>query len=141
MATMSDEDRRAFLTAGTRTGILSTVRKDGSPHAAPIWFLLDGDDVLFMTGRDTVKGRSMLRDPRAALTVDEAAPPYSFATVSGRVEISEDLDEMLPWSIRIAARYMGADKADEYGRRNAVPGELLLRLVPDRIVAQAAVAD
>ena len=46
---MSDEERRAFLSAGTRTGILSTVRRDGRPHAAPIWFVLDGDDIVFTT--------------------------------------------------------------------------------------------
>lgn len=138
---MTDQQRRKFLMTGTRTGVLSTVRKDGSPHAAPIWFVLDGDDAVFMTGRDTLKGRSLRRDGRAALTVDDAEPPYSFVTMTGRVEISEEPDQLLHWSRLIAARYMGADKAEEFGRRNAVPGELLLRLVPDRTVATAAVAD
>lgn len=138
---MTDQQRRKFLMTGTRTGVLSTVRKDGSPHAAPIWFVLDGDDAVFMTGRDTLKGRSLRRDGRAALTVDDAEPPYSFVTMSGRVEISEEPDQLLHWSKLIAARYMGADKAEEFGRRNAVPGELLVRLVPDRTVAMAAVAD
>lgn len=138
---MTDDERRAFLSAGTRTGVLSTVRKDGSPHAAPVWFVLDGDDLVFMTGAETVKGRNLRGDGRAVMTVDDGAPPYSFVTVTGSVEISEDLDVMLPLSIRIAARYVGDDKAEEFGRRNAVPGELLVRLRPSHTVAVADLAD
>jgi PPOX class probable F420-dependent enzyme len=142
MATqMSDEVRRAFLTEGTRTGVLSTVRKDGRPHAAPIWFVLDGDSVVFTTGRDTVKGRNLRRTGQAVLTVDEAVPPFSFVTISGPVEISDDLDEMLRWATELGGRYMGAASAKEFGRRNAVPEELLVRLVPERVVALSAIAD
>lgn len=138
---MSDDERRAFLSAGTRTGVLSTVRADGRPHAAPIWFVLDGDNAIFTTGRDTVKGRNLRRTGQAALTVDEAAPPFSFVTIMGRAEISDDHDEMLRWATAIGGRYMGADNAEQFGRRNAVPEELLVRLVPDKIVAVARVAD
>ncbi|WP_375477230.1 PPOX class F420-dependent oxidoreductase [uncultured Jatrophihabitans sp.] len=138
---MTADERGAFLLGGTRTGILSTVRADGRPHAVPVWFVLDGDDVLFMTGGDTVKGRNLRRTGQAVLTVDDGRPPYAFVTVTGRVELSDDVAAMLPWSIAMGERYMGADKAEEFGRRNAVPGELLVRIVPDRIVAMAAVAD
>ena len=48
---------------------------------------------------------------------------------------------MLVWSTRIAHRYMGAEHAEAYGRRNAVPGELLVRLVADHVVTEAGVAD
>ena len=138
---MSDDERRAYLSTGTRTGVLSTVRRDGRPHAAPVWFVLDDDVLVFMTGRDTVKGKNLLRTGQATMTVDTPEPPYGFVTITGNVEISEDLEAMLPWSIRIAARYMGADKADQFGRRNAVEGELLLRLVPERTVALQGLAD
>jgi PPOX class probable F420-dependent enzyme len=138
---MTDDERRAFLSAGTRTGVLSTVRKDGRPHAAPIWFVLDGDIAVFTTGRDTVKGRNLRRTGQAALTVDEAAPPFSFVSITGHVEISDDLDDLLRWATALGGRYMGAGNAEEFGRRNAVPEELLVRLVPDRIVALAGIAD
>lgn len=142
MATaMSDSERREFMMRGPRTAVLSTVRRDGRPHAAPIWFVLDGDDVVFTTGRDTVKGRNLLRTGQAALTVDDAAPPFSFVTITGSVTISADLDEMLPWAIALGGRYMGAAQAEEFGRRNAVDGELLVRLTPEHVVALAAIAD
>jgi len=104
---MTDDQRRAFLLDGTRTGILATVRRDGRPHAAPIWFTLDGDDVIFTTGADTVKGRNLRRTGRALVVVDESTPPFDFVTVEGAVEISEDLDEMLRWATVLGGRYMG----------------------------------
>src|SRR5947208_14534717 len=107
MATrMSDEQRRAFLMAGTRTGVLSTVRADGRPHAAPIWFVLDGDDAIFTTAATTLKGKTLRRTGQAHLTVDDSAPPFAFVTMSGHVEISEDLDEMLVWATKLGGRYM-----------------------------------
>lgn len=139
--TMTDDQRRAFLLDGTRTGILATVRKNGHPHAAPVWFTLDGDDVLFTTAADSVKGRNLRRTGRALLVVDESTPPFDFVTVDGVVEVSEDLDELLHWATVLGGRYMGEANADAFGRRNAVPGELLVRLRPEKIVAQAGIAE
>ena len=56
-------------------------------------------------------------------------------------EITEDPGPLLEWAIRIAGRYMGAERAKAYGRRNAMPGELLVRITPNHVVAQADVAD
>lgn len=131
---MSPERIYEFLGEGTRTGKLATVRPDGRPHVAPIWFVIDGADLLFMTNSQTVKGRSLRNDPRAALTVDLEAPPYAFASVEGTVTIETDPAAMLPHSIAIAHRYMGAELADEFGRRNAVEGEYLVRLTPTHMV-------
>ena len=139
---MSVDERIAFLSHGTRTGKLATVREDGRPHVQPIWFVLDDDgSLVFTTGRATVKGRNLRRDPRASLIVNDEAPPFAYVRVDGAVEISEDLDEMLVWATRIAYRYMGPELAESYGRRNAVPGELLVRLRPAHVVTEAGVAD
>ncbi|WP_007515161.1 PPOX class F420-dependent oxidoreductase [Pseudofrankia saprophytica] len=141
MVAMGAGEWREFAAAGTRTGKLATVRADGRPHIAPIWFVLDGDDILFNTGADTVKGRNLRRDGRASLCVDDDTPPYAFVIVSGTVTLSEDLAEVRRWATAIGGRYMGADRAEEFGRRNGVPGELLVRLTPTSITAQRAVAD
>src|SRR5438477_15018 len=72
MHIMSEEEWKAFLSAEpARTGKLATTRKDGRPHVAPIWYDLDGDGTLvFTTGAETLKGRSIRRDPRVALCAD-----------------------------------------------------------------------
>jgi PPOX class probable F420-dependent enzyme len=137
---MTDEEWRAFVLDGTRTGKLSTVRADGSPHVAPIWFLLDGDELVFNTGKDTVKGRNLARDGRVALCVDDDRPPFHFVVLNGRARLSEDLAEVRLWATRIAARYMGEDRAEEYGARNGVPGELLVRVTIDNVLAMRDVA-
>ncbi|MEV5688138.1 MULTISPECIES: PPOX class F420-dependent oxidoreductase [unclassified Streptomyces] len=138
---MTDEERRAFLSEGTRTAKLSTVRADGSPHIAPVWFLLDGDDLVFNTGKETVKGRNLARDGRVALCIDDDRPPFAFAVLQGQAELSEDPAQLRHWATRIAARYMGEEAAEEFGRRNGVPGELVVRVRVDKAVAMAAVAD
>ncbi|MEW2251498.1 PPOX class F420-dependent oxidoreductase [Streptomyces sp. NPDC058733] len=138
---MTDEEWRAFVSQGTRTGKLATTRADGSPHVAPIWFLLDGDDVVFTTHRETVKGRNLARDGRVALCVDDDRPPFHFVVLQGRARLSEDLDELRGWAARIGGRYMGEDRAEEFGARNGVPGELLVRVTVDKVLAQKAIAD
>ncbi|MFJ8332102.1 PPOX class F420-dependent oxidoreductase [Streptomyces sp. NPDC094437] len=137
---MTDEEWRAFLSEGTRTAKLSTVRADGSPHVTPIWFLLDGDDVVFNTGTTSVKGRNLVRDGRVALCVDDDRPPFDYVVVRGRATVSEDLDELTYWSARIAGRYMGEHRAEEFGARNGVPGELLVRVRIEKVLAQKAIA-
>ncbi|MEU4354074.1 PPOX class F420-dependent oxidoreductase [Streptomyces virginiae] len=141
---MTQEEWRAFVSRSTRTGKLSTVREDGSPHVAPIWFVLDGDSFVFNTGKDTVKGRNLARDGRVALCVDDDRPPFSYVVLQGRAEISgyaDDPDEMLTWATRIAARYMGEEAAEAFGRRNAVPSELLVRVPIDKVISVAGVSD
>lgn len=138
---MTAEEWHAFVSEGTRTAKLSTVRADGSPHVAPVWFVLDGDDILFNTGKDTVKGRNLARDGRVALCVDDERPPFSFVTVQGRAELSEDPAELLDSATRIGGRYMGEDRAEEFGRRNAVPGELVVRVRVEKVVAMGDIAD
>ncbi|MFJ1960743.1 PPOX class F420-dependent oxidoreductase [Streptomyces massasporeus] len=138
---MTDAQWREFVSDRTRTAKLSTVRADGSPHVAPIWFLLDGDEVVFNTGKKTVKGRNLVRDGRIALCVDDDRPPYSFVVLQGRARVSEDLDEVRHWATRIGARYMGEERAEEFGARNGVPGELLVRVTVDRVLAERDIAD
>ncbi|MFF7732093.1 TIGR03618 family F420-dependent PPOX class oxidoreductase [Streptomyces sp. NPDC007984] len=138
---MTDAQWREFVSHGTRTAKLSTVRADGSPHVAPIWFLLDGDEVVFNTGKQTVKGRNIVRDGRLALCVDDDRPPYSFVVLQGRARVSEDLDEVRRWATRIGARYMSEERAEEFGARNGVPGELLVRVTVDRVLAERDIAD
>ena len=138
---MTPDETRTFLLAGTRTAALATVRGDGRPHVAPVWFTLDGEDLLFNTVQDTVKGANLRRDGRVALMVDDEEPPFAFVSIEGDVSLSDDPDTIRYWATRIAARYMGEDQAEAYGRRNAVPGELLVRVRPTKIVAMSGIAD
>ena len=138
---MADEERRAFLLSPVRAAVLATVRADGRPHAAPVWFDLDGDDIVFNTGADTVKGRNLARDPRLTLCVQDDQPPFSFVVLEGTAELIDDLEEVARWAARIGGRYMGNHRAAEYGERNGVAGELVVRMRVDRTIAAKDVSD
>ncbi len=138
---MSEEEYKRFLRESPRTAVLATVRADGRPHAAPVWFDLDGDVLVFTTAETTVKGRNMLRDPRVSLCIDEEEPPFHFVMIEGTSELKAEDPDLLRWATRIGGRYMGAERAEEYGRRNAVEGELLVRVTPQKVVAYKNMAD
>jgi PPOX class probable F420-dependent enzyme len=131
----------AFLSEGTRTGKLGYVAADGRPLVAPAWFVVDGNHLIFNTGRQTAKGRALRRDPRVVLCADDPHPPYSFVQVQGTASTSEDPDEVLDTATRLGGRYMGVDRAEEYGRRNGVPGELVVRITPTKVVKGFNIAD
>ena len=138
---MTETEYMSFLLDRARTATLATVRADGRPHAAPVWFDLDGHTLVFMTGENTVKGRNVRRDPRVTLCIDDESPPFAFVVIEGQAEIAAADPDFLYWATRIGGRYMGSEKADEYGRRNAVEGELLVRVTPNKIVAFKNLAD
>lgn len=127
--------------AQPRTATLATTLADGSPFAAPIWVARDGDRIVFNTGAHTAKGRALRRDPRAALCFDDERPPFAFVTVRGTVEIDEDPQRLVHWASVIGGRYMGPEHAEAYGRRNGVPGELLVTLTPTRVLGALDIAE
>lgn len=132
---MTDPKISAFLGAGTRTGKLAYAGADGRPLVTPVWFIVEDDTLVFNTGKNTAKGRALARDPRATLCVDMEEPPYAFVQVQGDAELSEDPGELVRTATAIAARYMGQDRAAEFGKRNGVPGELVVRLRPTKVNA------
>ncbi len=142
MQKMTKDEMRSFLLHGTYTGKLGTINKNGSPHIVPIWYTLDDqDNIIFNTGNKSIKAKNIYRDSRVRLCVDDQTPPFSFVIVDGVAEIVSDKpNEVFKWAKIIAARYMGDDKAEEYGKRNSSEGELLLRIKPNRIVGQKDVA-
>lgn len=141
MEKMSEAEVKIFLLDQPRTGKLATVRADGRPHLAPIWFDLDGEQLIFTTWHESVKAANLQRTGQAALCVDEAAPPFAYVIIEGTVTISTDLAELRQWATRIAGRYMGPAQAEAFGRRNGVEGELLVRLTPTKTIAHKNISD
>ena len=86
MAEMSKKEIRKFLMQGTFTGKLTTVKKDGSCHIVPIWFVLDdgirrggsgiGQDIIFTTDGTSVKAKNIQRDNRVSICVDDQTSAF-----------------------------------------------------------------
>ncbi len=135
MAAELSPDVVEFLSTGTRTGKLGWVAADGRPLVAPVWFIVEGGELVFNTGADTPKGKAIARDARLVLTVDLEEPPFAFVQVQGVASVDTDPDELVRVATLIGGRYMGADRAEEFGRRNGVPGELAVRVRPTKVIA------
>ncbi len=141
MESMTKAECLEFLQVGTRTGKLATVKANGEPHCVPVWFVIDGDDLLFMTMSTSVKARNLAHHPKVMICVDQESFPYDFVTVVGTAQVEHLPEvELLPYSIRIAERYVGSDRAQESGRRNAVPEEVLVRVRIERFLSAKGVA-
>lgn len=142
MSEMTKDEIKNFLLQGTFTGKLGTINKDGTPHVVPIWYTVDGEDkIIFNTGDKSVKAKNIRRDIRVRLCVDDQTPLFSFVTIDGIVElISSEQGEVYKWAKIIAARYMGKDKSEAYGRRNSTKGELLIKVKPIRVIGQKNIA-
>jgi PPOX class probable F420-dependent enzyme len=143
MPEMTKDEIRSFLLQGTFTGKFGTINKNGTPHVVPIWYTIDEEDnIIFNTGNNSVKAKNIQRNNRVRLCVDDQIPLYSFVTIDGIAEIISNVkpDELLKWAKIIAARYMGNDKAEEYGKRNSSEGELLIKIKPTKVVGQKDIA-
>ena len=135
MASITDPEISAFLSASTRTGKLAYTGADGRPLVTPIWFIVEDGALVFNTAKESAKGRALARDARTTICVDLQEPPYGFVQVQGNAELSEDLGELVRTATAIAARYMGEDRAEDIGKRNGAPGELVVRLRPTKVIA------
>jgi PPOX class probable F420-dependent enzyme len=138
---MTGDTWREFVLERARTAKVATVRENGRPHVTPVWVDLDGEVVVFTTGARSVKGRDLRRDPRVMICIDDDAPPFAFVLIEGVADLSEDLDALRTWATRIGGRYMGADRAEEFGARNGTPGELLVRVRPTRVRGATGITD
>ncbi|MGW5435043.1 PPOX class F420-dependent oxidoreductase [Nocardia asteroides] len=141
MASLADAQVREFLSHGTRTGKVAFTGGDGRPLVTPVWFVVEGEELVFNTGKNTAKGRAFVRDPRVAVCVDLEEPPYGLVEVLGTVTLSEDPGELVRTATEIAARYMGPDQAEEFGKRNGVAGELVVRVRPTKVIAHFRVTE
>lgn len=141
MQQMSPDEYRHFLLDRPRTAKIATVRKDGRPHIAPIWFDLEGDIFVFTTWHKSVKGLNLLRDPRVSLCIDDELPPFAYALIEGTATFHDDVELLQQWATRIAGRYMGLDQAEAYGKRNSVPGELVVKVTPHKVSAYTGISD
>jgi PPOX class probable F420-dependent enzyme len=148
MSEMSKTEIRRFLKKDTFTGKLATVKKDGSPHVVPIWFVLDyqndkdtSENIYFTTFSGSVKAENIQRDNRISICIDDQTPPFSFVAIYGTAKLYPyKQKEVLKWATRIAQRYVGKKDSKAYGKRNSGEGAILVQIKPKKITAEKDVA-
>jgi PPOX class probable F420-dependent enzyme len=145
MPKMTRDEALAFLRETVHTGHLATVRADGRPHVATIWYLLDEDgdepEIVFTTWHTSVKGKNIARTGYAALSVTDDTLPFTHVALDGPCTMNDDPSESRTWAAILGGRYMGADRAEEFGERNGVPGEYVCRLKIAHITGMSRVTE
>jgi PPOX class probable F420-dependent enzyme len=132
---LSDDEAWAAL-AAAHTGILTTLRRDGSPVTLPVWFVVDDDrSICFRTFDGTKKLQRIANDPRASFLVEagEHWAELRAVHVSGVLERIDDTAGIARVHAALDAKYAGyrtpaRDMPDRAKQRYA--GERFFRLVP-----------
>ena len=102
-------EQRAFLEE-LHFGVLGTVGASGAPHLTVMWYLLDGDEIMFNTVATRAKASNLDRDPRVSLLVYDATG-YRYLRIDGRVRRVDDPAVGQADIRRLALRYYGGDQA------------------------------
>jgi len=137
---MSADEAWEFLRSGSMTATFASIRDDGRPHATPTWYAVEGDELVFTTWHTTVKAANIRERPEVVVVVQDPRPPYSYVSVEGEARLVDDLAQCRRISTLLGAKYMGADRAEEFGKRNGVEGELVVRIRPMKVFGEADVA-
>src|SRR3990172_8651237 len=125
--------QRAFLEA-VRFGALATVDPNGSPHLTTMWYLVDGDEIMFNTARGRRKPDNLSRDPRVSLLVLDG---YTFVRVAGSAREAATGEAALADIHRLAVRYDGEEAAAGAMERFRTQERVSYRLVLQRGYASA----
>lgn len=124
---MTSEQIEAYLSK-PRIADLATVRPDGSPHVAPVWFLYEDGAVKVLAEAGSVKIKNLKSEPRVSVSIATDQPPYEYVIVNGVAEVSGgDISDILR---RISIHYQGLEEGERYAIKTL--RELELRLITIR---------
>ncbi len=77
---MTDAEILEFLSAGSKVLQVATIGKDGMPHLAPMWYVMDGDRIVFRSFTKSQKIVNLMRDPRLSVLTEQGD---TYATLVG----------------------------------------------------------
>jgi PPOX class probable F420-dependent enzyme len=126
-------ERQSRFLEKPRIARLATVRRDGSPHVAPVWYRFDAGQFLVLTERGSQKHKNVERDPRVELCIDDERPPYHTVLLRARVTVEEAPGR--EWREALAVHYLGEEAGMRYIAENMHPNNVMLRMVPQKVTS------
>jgi len=124
-------ERQLRFVAKPRIGRLATVRPDGSPHTAPVWYRYEDGVFIVLTEPSSRKGRNIRRDARVELCIDDDQPPYHTVIVRGRATFAGRPDDAFREALAI--HYLGEEGGRRYIREQGHPLNEIVRIVPEDV--------
>ncbi len=105
--TMSEDEVLEFLSGERKILQLATLSKDGSPHLAPMWFVMVDDQIVFRSFTKSQKIVNLMRDPRLSVLVEtgDAYTELRGVMIKGTAKLVTEPDYVLDIYGRLAARY------------------------------------
>ena len=117
MPKLSTTEIQQFLHEQGHLLRIGTTDVDGHPSVVPIWFINEGDDIVFTPRGHSKFLEDIRRDSRVGLSIDEDPLPYRKMTIRGTARIVHEPGHDNEWRDlyrRIAKRYIPDEAADAY---------------------------
>ena len=132
MPEMTLAETAAFLDVAHVVDLV-TLRRDGAPHVAPVWYQHVGGRVLVMAEASSVKVRNIRRDPRVAISAATQSEPYAYVLVEGTAEVwTEGVEGPV---LEISVRYRGAERGGRFARELLEDGGMaVIEVTPHRVI-------
>ena len=129
---MTPEQRKAFLSEH-RLAIVGAVRANGQPQLSPVYYAMDGDDLLVSTTADRAKAKAVRRDSRVTVCVIGEQLPFPYLTVYGRGRIEEDgaVGVMMTVGGRMTGSALPESARPAMEERARSEGRVVLRVTPE----------
>lgn len=131
-------DEQSAILANAKTAIFVTIGPDGVPDPTAMWFVLDGaGDIVMRTYAKSQKVKNLERDPRVAVLFEdgETYDTLRGLQLTGRVELSRDIDEVLDVVAGLARKYQGVETIDRDAMRDYASKQTVMRLRVERVVS------
>lgn len=112
---------------------LATVRPDGSPHVAPVWFLYEDGVVKVLAETGSVKIKNLKSEPRVSVSIATDQRPYEYVIVIGVAEVSGgDISDIMR---RISVHYQGREEGERYAEMTLRELDLcLITISPSKLI-------
>jgi general stress protein 26 len=131
---MFDNAAREFLQK-TLIARLSVIDPEGYPHTVPVWFMLEGDDIIFIAERSTRKVGYIQHNSKAAVTIGGDSEDGGGYLIKGEIAMEEDPG--LAWMRKVTYHYEEPEQAAKDCADWAELDMIVLRLRPRRVIKVA----
>ena len=132
MADMTQQEIAAYL-AETHVAHLVTIRANGRPHVAPVWFLAENAHAFVMADNNALKVRNIRRNSAVSLSIATDQRPFKYVVMNGEAQVvEEDRAQMVE---RICVRYDGPVRGVEFAKELLVGDRLkLIEILATRVI-------
>jgi PPOX class probable F420-dependent enzyme len=128
--------------SGPKIAKIATVRKNGSPDVAPVWYYWDGESCYVVGRKKAAWVKNIKREPRVTVLIDDSTPPYSKVVMEGKAKIvGTQLDDWIDIGRQMVKKYYGPTAGDSYLEGSKDQPRTTIRITPKRIMTWATPSD